>query len=84
MVIKQLRKAITPCCGLGANCEDIESALASVESLLEAREMLLVETLNILEHSLKAMQMSAVTPTVIENHVAAITTIRLHFEMVRS
>ncbi|EGQ7794675.1 hypothetical protein I6Z01_003162 [Vibrio parahaemolyticus] len=61
MSIKQLRAAIAPCCGLGANREEIDAALNSVSAQLGTQEQLLVETLNILEHSLKAIRLDAVT-----------------------
>ncbi|HHC7130700.1 TPA: hypothetical protein ACN37W_004535 [Vibrio parahaemolyticus] len=80
MSIKQLRAAIAPCCGLGANREEVDAALNSVSVQLSTQEQLLVETLNILEHSLKALRMGAINFERIDNHMAAIKAIRHHFE----
>ncbi|PMS43827.1 hypothetical protein C1S99_08105 [Vibrio parahaemolyticus] len=80
MSIKQLRAAIAPCCGLGANREEVDAALNSVSAQLGTQEQLLVETLNILEHSLKAIRMDAVTEELLQNHYGAIKAIRNHFE----
>ncbi len=80
MSIKQLRAAIAPCCGLGANREEVDAALNSVSAQLSTQEQLLVETLNILEHSLKAIRMNAVTEELLQNHYGAIKAIRNHFE----
>ncbi|WP_219079382.1 hypothetical protein [Vibrio parahaemolyticus] len=68
MSIKQLRAAIAPCCGLGANREEVDAALNSVSAQLSTQEQLLVETLNILEHSLKAIRLDAVTEELLQNH----------------
>ncbi|EJB8443143.1 hypothetical protein O4N73_25100 [Vibrio parahaemolyticus] len=76
MSIKQLRAAIAPCCGLGANREEIDAALNSVSAQLGTQEQLLVETLNILEHSLKAIRLDAVTEELLQNHYGAIKAIR--------
>ncbi|HCH1426948.1 TPA: hypothetical protein NKQ26_004861 [Vibrio parahaemolyticus] len=80
MSIKQLRAAIAPCCGLGANREEVDAALNSVSAQLSTQEQLLVETLNILEHSLKAIRLDAVTEELLQNHYGAIKAIREHFE----
>ncbi|HIF6161562.1 TPA: hypothetical protein ACX3IN_002519 [Vibrio parahaemolyticus] len=80
MSIKQLRAAIAPCCGLGANREEVEAALNNVSAQLSTQEQLLVETLNILEHSLKAIRLDAVTEELLQNHYGAIKVIREHFE----
>ncbi|WP_194163066.1 hypothetical protein [Vibrio parahaemolyticus] len=80
MSIKQLRAAIAPCCGLGANREEVDAALDSVSAQLSTQEQLLVETLNILEHSLKAIRLDAVTEELLQNHYSAIKVIREHFE----
>ncbi|HCZ9674220.1 TPA: hypothetical protein O4I60_005014, partial [Vibrio parahaemolyticus] len=45
MSIKQLRAAIAPCCGLGANREEVDAALNNVSSQLGTQGQLLVETL---------------------------------------
>lgn len=76
MSIKQLRAAIAPCCGLGANREEVDAALNSVSAQLGTQEQLLVETLNILEHSLKAIRLDAVTEELLQNHYGAIKAIR--------
>ncbi|EJB8506392.1 hypothetical protein MW364_004641 [Vibrio parahaemolyticus] len=76
MSIKQLRAAIAPCCGLGANREEVDAALNSVSAQLSTQEQLLVETLNILEHSLKAIRLDAVTEELLQNHYGAIKAIR--------
>ncbi|EJL3960711.1 hypothetical protein NMI00_004838 [Vibrio parahaemolyticus] len=76
MSIKQLRATIAPCCGLGANREEIDAALNSVSAQLGTQEQLLVETLNILEHSLKAIRLDAVTEELLQNHYGAIKAIR--------
>ncbi|MEF1297849.1 hypothetical protein QTO08_18805 [Vibrio parahaemolyticus] len=80
MSIKQLRAAISPCCGLGANRAEVDAALNSVSAQLSTQEQLLVETLNILEHSLKAIRLDAVTEELLQNHYSAIKVIREHFE----
>ncbi|MDE1351833.1 hypothetical protein L9W80_16935 [Vibrio aestuarianus] len=80
MSIKQLRAAIAPCCGLGANREEVDAALNNVSAQLSTQEQLLVETLNILEHSLKAIRLEAVTERLLQNHYSAIKAIREHFE----
>lgn len=84
MSIKQLRAAIAPCCGLGANREEVEAALNNVSAQLSTQEQLLVETLNILEHSLKAIRLDAVTEELLQNHYGAIKAIREHFESAQS
>ncbi len=84
MPIKQLRAAIAPCCGLGANREDVDVALNNVSAQLSTQEQLLVETLNILEHSLKAIRLDAVTEELLQNHYGAIKAIREHFESAQS
>ncbi|MCZ6287686.1 hypothetical protein, partial [Vibrio parahaemolyticus] len=66
--------------GLGANREEVDAALNNVSSQLGTQEQLLVETLNILEHSLKAIRMNAVTEELLQNHYGAIKAIREHFE----
>lgn len=76
MSIKQLRAAIAPCCGLGANREEVDAALNSVSAQLSTQEQLLVETLNILEHSLKAIRLDAMTEELLQNHYSAIKAIR--------
>ncbi|ETZ11011.1 hypothetical protein ACRW9P_22560 [Vibrio parahaemolyticus] len=80
MSIKQLRAAIAPCCGLGANREEVDAALNNVSAQLSTQEQLLVETLNILEHSLKAIRLDAVTEELLQNHYNAVKAIREHFE----
>ncbi len=80
MSIKQLRAAIAPCCGLGANRAEVDAALNNVSAQLSTQEQLLVETLNILEHSLKAIRLDAVTEELLQNHYGAIKAIREHFE----
>ncbi|MBD6947929.1 hypothetical protein [Vibrio parahaemolyticus] len=80
MSIKQLRAAIAPCCGLGANRAEVDAALNNVSSQLSTQEQLLVETLNILEHSLKAIRLGAVTEELLQNHYNAVKAIREHFE----
>ncbi|HCH1426931.1 hypothetical protein P3584_16610 [Vibrio parahaemolyticus] len=80
MSIKQLRAAIAPCCGLGANRAEVDAALNNVSAQLRTQEQLLVETLNILEHSLKAIRLDAVTEELLQNHYGAIKVIREHFE----
>ncbi|WP_031417483.1 hypothetical protein [Vibrio parahaemolyticus] len=80
MSIKQLRAAIAPCCGLGANRAEVDAALNNVSAQLSTQEQLLVETLNILEHSLKAIRLDAVTEELLQNHYNAIKAIREHFE----
>ncbi|HIF6161002.1 TPA: hypothetical protein ACX3IN_001946 [Vibrio parahaemolyticus] len=84
MSMKQLRAAIAPCCGLGANREEVDAALNSVSAQLGTQEQLLVETLNILEHSLKAIRLDAVTEELLQNHYGAIKAIREHFESAQS
>ncbi|HIF6162878.1 TPA: hypothetical protein ACX3IN_003882 [Vibrio parahaemolyticus] len=84
MSIKQLRAAIAPCCGLGANRTEVEAALNNVSAQLSTQEQLLVETLNILEHSLKAIRLDAVTEELLQNHYGAIKAIREHFESAQS
>ncbi len=84
MSIKQLRAAIAPCCGLGANREEVDAALNSVSAQLSTQEQLLVETLNILEHSLKAIRLDAVTEELLQNHYGAIKVIREYFEFAQS
>ncbi|EHK2924987.1 hypothetical protein J7Y46_004898, partial [Vibrio parahaemolyticus] len=76
MSMKQLRAAIAPCCGLGANREEVDAALNNVSAQLCTQEQLLVETLNILEHSLKAIRLDAVTEELLQNHYGAIEAIR--------
>ncbi|MEF1159643.1 hypothetical protein, partial [Vibrio parahaemolyticus] len=76
MSIKQLRAAIAPCCGLGANRAEVDAALNNVSAQLSTQEQLLVETLNILEHSLKAIRLDAVTEELLQNHYNAIKAIR--------
>ncbi len=80
MSMKQLRAVVAPCCGLGANHEEVDAALNSVSAQLGTQEQLLVETLNILEHSLKAVRLDAVTEELLQNHYGAIKAIREHFE----
>ncbi|ENH0540580.1 hypothetical protein ABVS17_001196 [Vibrio parahaemolyticus] len=80
MSIKQLRAAIAPCCGLSANREEVDAALNDVSAQLSTQEQLLVETLNILEHSLKAIRLDAVTEELLQNHYNAVKAIREHFE----
>ncbi|EHK2923186.1 hypothetical protein J7Y46_003015, partial [Vibrio parahaemolyticus] len=80
MSIKQLRAAIAPCCGLGANREEVDADLNNVSAQLRTQEQLLVETLNILEHSLKAIRLDSVTEELLQNHYNAIKVIREHFE----
>ncbi|MDG2996166.1 hypothetical protein P7248_18800 [Vibrio parahaemolyticus] len=84
MSIKQLRAAVAPCCGLGANREEVDAALNNVSAQLSTQEQLLVETLNILEHSLKAIRLDAVTEELLQNHYGAIKAIREHFESAQS
>ncbi|HBC3521486.1 TPA: hypothetical protein ACN30R_004887 [Vibrio parahaemolyticus] len=80
MSMKQLRAAIAPCCGLGANRAEVDAALNNVSAQLSTQEQLLVETLNILEHSLKAIRLDAVTEELLQNHYNAVKAIREHFE----
>ncbi|EJS4014590.1 hypothetical protein NW014_002187 [Vibrio parahaemolyticus] len=80
MSIKQLRAAIAPCCGFGANRAEVDAALNNVSAQLSTQEQLLVETLNILEHSLKAIRLDAVTEELLQNHYNAVKAIREHFE----
>ncbi|EJG0649838.1 hypothetical protein C2F74_RS19415 [Vibrio parahaemolyticus] len=80
MSMKQLRAAIAPCCGLGANRAEVDAALNNVSAHLSTQEQLLVETLNILEHSLKAIRLDAVTEELLQNHYNAVKAIREHFE----
>ncbi|MEF1187766.1 hypothetical protein QTO04_00470 [Vibrio parahaemolyticus] len=76
MSMKQLRAVIAPCCGLGANRAEVDAALNNVSAQLSTQEQLLVETLNILEHSLKAIRLDTVTEELLQNHYNAIKAIR--------
>ncbi|HHC7382060.1 hypothetical protein [Vibrio parahaemolyticus] len=80
MSIKQLRAAIAPCYALGASREEVDAALNNVSAQLSMQEQLLVETLNILENSLKAIRLDAVTEELLQNHYNAVKAIREHFE----
>ncbi len=80
MSMKQLCAAIAPCCGFGANREEVDAALNYVSAQLSTQEQLLVETLNILENSLKAIRLDAVTEELLQNHYNAVKAIREHFE----
>ncbi len=74
--IQNLRLAIAPCCGLGANPTEVDAALSSVSAQLSTQEQLLIEALNILESSLVALQLESVGVETIDNHRAAIKAIR--------
>ncbi|MCE7729647.1 hypothetical protein [Vibrio campbellii] len=79
MSIEKLRKAIAPCCGLGANRTEVDEALNEVEALVWHREHLLMEVLNVLQSSLDAMKGDRFQEDEIINHLAAMDAIRTMF-----
>lgn len=81
---KKLREAIAPCCGLGANRDDIDSALNEVEALIAHRDLLLIEVLNVLENSLDAMKGHRFQEDEIINHLSAMKAIRSMFSSTSS
>ncbi|EOW2077610.1 hypothetical protein ACNZ70_001935 [Vibrio mimicus] len=52
MSIKQLRAAIAPCCGLGANRSEVDAALDDVSLKLSTQQQLLVEVFHIIDSAI--------------------------------